>query len=68
MPDNSDQENKSGEEEDKHFAVVTSTNNFESLYDDIENGVTEEPANKLTVVKLIRMEVEVCVWKNEKEL
>lgn len=47
MADNSDQENISSEDED--FAVVTSANNFESSQDDIENGVTAEPANKLAV-------------------
>lgn len=49
MADNSDQENISSEDEDKDFAVVTSANNFESSQDDIENGVTAEPANKLAV-------------------
>lgn len=49
MADNSDQENISGEDEDKDFAVVTSAKNFESSQDDIENGVTAEPANKLSV-------------------
>lgn len=62
----SDWEKLSGEDDDKDFTVATLANKFESSDDNIENGVTLEPANKLTATEEFQVNsVPKCSWKKQ---
>ena len=53
----SDWEKLSGEDDDKDFTVATLANKFESSDDNIENGVTLEPANKLSATEEFQVNI-----------